>query len=120
MKVKNKNLRRNKNKYLLVITAAEKREDAERIINVLLNEKLVACAQTFRIKSFYWWNKKIQKSKEYLILLKTISTNYKKVEKRIKKNHDYEIPEIIAIEIRKGSKDYLQWIDSVLSLKNKN
>jgi len=106
-----------KENYLLIITTTDKMEIAKRMVNALFNNKLIACAQIINSRSFYWWNKTIQNSKEYLILLKTKNRNYKIVEKVIKENHDYEIPEIIGVEIKKGSRDYFRWINSTLSKK---
>lgn len=106
-----------KENYLLIITTTDKMEIAKRMVNALFNNKLIACAQIINNRSFYWWNKTIQNSKEYLILLKTKNRNYKIVEKVIKENHDYEIPEIIGVEIKKGSRDYFRWINSTLSKK---
>ncbi len=36
---------------------------------------------------------------------------YKEIEEYIKNNHSYEIAQLIAIPILKGSKEYLNWID---------
>jgi len=62
------------------------------------------------VESYYRWNDETEKSKEYKIEIKTKSNNYKRVEELILKNHKYEIPEIVAIKIKKGSKKYLNWI----------
>ena len=45
-------------------------------------------------------------------VIKTRKSLYKKVEKAIKENHPYEVPEIIAVSIAKGSKDYLKWLSN--------
>ena len=64
-------------------------------------------------KSFYKWNGKIQKDREKLLFIKTKNSLYKKIEQEIKKLHDYEIPEIIKIDISDGLPSYLSWIDEV-------
>ena len=43
-------------------------------------------------------------------MIKSPKHNYEKVEKLIKKLHNYELPEIISIKIESGSKKYLNWI----------
>ena len=54
--------------------------------------------------------KKLQKSKECLILIKSHASSYKKIETIIKKLHNYEVPEIISIKINQGLNEYLKWI----------
>jgi len=39
--------------------------------------------------------------------------------KRVKEIHSYEIPEVIALPIVEGNRDYLQWISDVLALRKR-
>ena len=39
---------------------------------------------------------------------------YDRLEAKIKEIHPYEMPEIIAVDIEKGSKEYFNWIDEVV------
>ncbi|MEM2121544.1 MAG: divalent-cation tolerance protein CutA [Candidatus Woesearchaeota archaeon] len=119
MKKNEKNFHKKNKKYLVIITTTNTRENAEKILKVLLEKRLVACAQILKTNSFYWWKNKIENSKEYLIILKTKKEFYDIVEKTIKENHNYEIPEIISLDIKKGYDKYLSWIDETLSIKNK-
>ena len=84
---------------------------AEKAVQILVEEKLVACAQLIEsITSYYFWHNKLTKDIECLSLLKTRSVLYKKLEKRVKELHSYEVPEIIACPIIKGAPDYLHWV----------
>lgn len=101
----------NKSKYIQVSTTVAKKSDAERIAEVLSNEKLSACAQIIGpILSVFRWKGKVEKSKEWLCVVKTKRSQYKKVEKAIKEIHPYELPEIIATPIIEGSREYFGWI----------
>jgi periplasmic divalent cation tolerance protein len=62
-------------------------------------------------QSFYWWEGNICSEKECLLLIKTKASLYSRLEKRIKKIHPYQVPEIIALPIEKGSPEYLDWLD---------
>jgi periplasmic divalent cation tolerance protein len=62
------------------------------------------------VESKFWWKDKVEKSKEVLILIKALRAKFKKIEKEISKLHSYEVPEIIAIPVVAGSKEYLKWI----------
>jgi periplasmic divalent cation tolerance protein len=100
--------------YCIVFVTCPNDKKAEKIANVLLKKKLVACVNiTPKIKSLYWWENKIEKSNEVLMIIKTKSKLFKKVEKEIKKIHPYEVPEIISIKIEKGLKKYLNWVKEV-------
>ncbi len=93
--------------HFLVITTCKK-EDEEKIKNALLNERCAACISSFEVKSKYIWRDKIEEENEIMLFIKT--KDYKRAEEIIRKNHSYEIPEIIAIEI-KGYEEYLNgWI----------
>jgi periplasmic divalent cation tolerance protein len=100
--------------YIIIKTTFENKNDAEKIANKLIEAKLAACIQLSETESYFKWDNKVQNSKEYKLEIKTMSNNYKKVEKFIKENHKYEIPEIIAIKIKKGSKEYLKWMKGEL------
>ena len=87
------------------------KKEADTISRGLLEAKLIACANTIEgIQSFFWWQDKIDSSKEALLILKTKKTLFKKIVTKVKALHSYQTPEIIAIPIVNGSKDYLGWI----------
>ena len=92
------------------VTAKDKKE-AQKIARGLLEEKLIACANIIDgLQSLFWWQGKIDSSKEALLIIKTKKSLFKKVEARVKSLHSYQTPEIIALPIASGSKDYMDWI----------
>lgn len=101
--------------YIQITTATETKEEAQTIAQHLVETKLAACVQiTGPITSIYRWKGKVENTKEWLCLIKTRDDLYDKVEAAIKSLHPYETPEIIAVQIVKGSKEYLNWIDGEL------
>src|SRR5450759_550153 len=104
--------------YIQVMTTTETRQQAHAIAQFLVESKLAACVQiTGPITSIYRWNGKVENTQEWLCLIKTREDFYDKVEAAIKSLHSYETPEIIAVPIVKGSKEYLNWLDSELGKK---
>jgi periplasmic divalent cation tolerance protein len=81
----------------------------------LLNKRLAACVQIFPINSSYWWKNKIVHAKEWMCSTKARESAYQKIETVIKNIHPYAVPEIIAIPIVKGSKNYLKWLEEETS-----
>lgn len=101
--------------YIQVFTTTGKKEDAERIAKVLVEKKLAACIQMLGpIVSTYWWKGNVETAEEWLCFIKSKRTLYDKLEKAIKEIHPYETPEIIAVPIVSGSKEYLGWLSDAL------
>ncbi|MCL2390324.1 MAG: divalent-cation tolerance protein CutA [Endomicrobia bacterium] len=100
-----------KTPYIIVFVTVPDRKTANKIKNIVLENKIAACVSvTGGVSSFYWWKGKIGRAKEYLLVMKTVKAKFSDLEKRVKKVHPYEVPEIIAADISAGSKDYLDWI----------
>ena len=66
---------------IVYITASNEKE-ARKITRHLLKERLVACVNYFPIYSEYLWNGKIEKSREYLLVCKTVKRNFNKIKKK--------------------------------------
>jgi periplasmic divalent cation tolerance protein len=102
-------------KYIQILTAVAKKQTAQRIAKALVDKKLAACCQIVGpVESIYRWQGKIKKAKEFFVLAKTLNNKYKEAEKAVKKLHPYKVPEIIALPIIKGSREYLEWINELL------
>ena len=99
--------------YIVILITAKDKKEAQKIAQGLLEAKLIACANIVDgIQSLFWWQGKIDSSKEVLLVLKTKKILFKKISAKVKSLHSYQTPEIIALPIFDGSKDYLDWISS--------
>ena len=86
---------------------------AQRIARYLIAEKLVACVNILPgVQSVYEWQGLIETAQEHLLLIKSPQRNYPEIEAAIKSLHPYQLPEIIAVAIERGSDEYLTWIDT--------
>ncbi len=105
--------------YIVIYTTAKDKDEGKEIAQKLLGEKLVACVNILpAIESFYWWQDKIESSQEVLLVIKSKKGLFKKIVKTIQSVHSYDVPEIIALPIIDGSKNYLKWLsDSVKGKK---
>ena len=102
--------------FIQVTTTTEKKEDAERIARSLVETRLAACVQIVGpIESIYRWKGRIEKTGEWLCLIKSRRDNYEAVEETIRSLHPYEVPEIVAVPFTAGSRDYLGWLRDELS-----
>jgi periplasmic divalent cation tolerance protein len=83
---------------------------AKKIASVLLEKKLIACANIFPVQSMYKWNGETKNTKEVVVILKTNSKNWKKIKQIVKKLHPYKIPCIIKISAEANNK-FADWIN---------
>lgn len=99
--------------YLVVLTTCSSAEQAEAIARAVVDESLAACVNIIpRVQSVYRWQGTVQTDEEYLLLIKATAGSFDVIEQRIKSVHGYELPEIIAVPIVAGSKEYLTWVKS--------
>lgn len=92
------------------ITAKDVRE-ARAIARQLLKERLIACANIIpKIESLYRWKGKLQRHGETAIIAKSKAANAKKIIKRVKELHSYDVPCVVFWNIADGNKDFLDWI----------
>jgi periplasmic divalent cation tolerance protein len=97
----------------VVLTTAGNREEAERIANALVTGELAACVNILGpMTSVYRWQEKVERADEFLLVIKTWSDGYERVEAAIKELHSYELPECIAFRVEKGSEQYLEWLEN--------
>lgn len=100
--------------YSVVFMTASSHEEAENIAGNLVSHKLAACVNILpNMKSFYWWDDKVCKDDELLLVAKIKTSLFKDLEKAVKKLHSYDVPEIILLPIENGSNAYLQWMEKV-------
>ena len=100
---------------LVVLTTTSDHEEAEKLASGLVESRLAACVQILpKMASIYFWEGKVQKEGEHLLLIKTLPDKYAAVEKFILERHSYETPEIIALPVNKASSGYLSWLENIL------
>jgi periplasmic divalent cation tolerance protein len=102
-------------KALIVYVTAASRKEADKIAQALLTEKLAACVTIVPgVSSRYWWKGKMETAREVLLIIKTMPSRYKALEKRVRAQHSYDVPEILAMPVVTGNPAYLRWIKTSL------
>ena len=97
--------------YCMITTTFDNKEEANKVIDILLEKRLVSCCQLSNITSSYHWKEKIEHEEEFLLQMKSKKSLYKEIEAEILKLHSYETPQIVMYDIKDGYKAYLDWIE---------
>lgn len=99
---------------MVVLITVPNEDEAVKISRTLVEEKLAGCVNIVKnVRSIYFWKGKIEDDSEVLMIVKTSSDLFEELEKKVKSIHSYTVPEVIGIKIKKGSADYLKWLDEV-------
>jgi periplasmic divalent cation tolerance protein len=104
------------NDFLLVLCSFSDITEAKSCATELVKQNLAGCVNLITgVTSIYQWEGELREDSECLLVIKTTHVNYENVESFLKTNHSYEVPEIIAVPIIKGSADYLNWLNDSLA-----
>jgi len=96
---------------ILIYTTCASQQEAGKISNHLLAQKLCACTNSFPITAMYPWNHRIMKEQEVALLIKTRKENFKRVQEEIKKVHSYETPVIFSVAVQDVDESYKNWLN---------
>lgn len=99
----------------LLSTTFNKKDDAERIVESLLEQELIACAQlSGPITSMYRWKGQVEKEQEYKLEVKTLEKHFGKVKEVILSLHPYDTPELLGAKTASCNEQYLAWMNEVI------
>lgn len=102
---------KNATAFALVLVTAPNLTTARKLARAALGAKLVACANLVpRLESHYWWQGKLERSNEVLLVLKTRRTRLAALEKLVLSQHPYDTPEFLALPLSAGTDRYLDWL----------
>ena len=102
-------------RFAFVFVTAPNLKTARALARMALEARSVACANIIpKIESHYWWQRKIERAGEVLIIFKTSDRRVSNLQKLILANHPYDTPEFAVVRVDRANERYLQWIASTL------
>ena len=102
---------------ILVFSACESQQEAEKIALSLIEKHLAACVNLIPgVESIYRWRGVLERSKEFLLVIKSSRELLPDLQAELSRMHSYEVPEVLAIPIVDGAEAYLNWMDRELKL----
>jgi periplasmic divalent cation tolerance protein len=99
--------------YSVVFITVPDQATADKLAEGMVKAKLAACVNIVPgVSSVYFWDGKLERSSELLLILKTRADLMAEVCDHVKKNHPAKTPETIAFTIEDGHAPYLDWVGS--------
>ncbi|MEJ0076234.1 MAG: divalent-cation tolerance protein CutA [Alphaproteobacteria bacterium] len=85
--------------------------EAERIGKAVLERRLAACVNILPgMISHYWWQGKIERGEEVVMIIKTRASLADGVRAAVKEMHPFDTPAILVLPIEGGEAGYLAWL----------
>src|SRR5687767_6701355 len=97
--------------FAVVLVTAPNVKVARKLAKACLEARAAACVNIVpRVESHYWWQGKVERGNEFLLLIKTTAARLRPLEKCVLANHPYDTPEFVVLPISAGNRRYLEWI----------
>ena len=98
----------------VVLVTCETLTEGRHIARSVVSKRLAACVNVILspADSYFTWKGKLERTREYLLVIKTTAKQLAELEREVKRLHSYDIPEFIALPVAAGSKEYLKWLDN--------
>jgi periplasmic divalent cation tolerance protein len=110
--------RSHENSSIMILVTCPDVKTAKRIASSIIRKRLAACVNIITgVRSVYRWKGKVEETSEKLLLIKSRRRLLNKITQDVKQNHPYLVPEIVALPIMGGSREYLQWVAKETSLE---
>ena len=101
---------------LVVFSTFANEDDAARVARVLVEERLIACANLLPgARSIYHFKGVVEDQREVVVLMKTRKQDWTAFLSRLHDLHPYDVPECIAVRVAAGAPKYMEWLESVLA-----
>jgi periplasmic divalent cation tolerance protein len=82
----------------------------------LVEQRLAACVNVLSpMTSIYRWRGEVERAEEVLMVVKTTEDRFEAVRDALVKGHPYDVPEVLALEVKAGHAPYLAWLDESVS-----
>lgn len=102
--------------YCLLYITTKDPTQAKNLAKVLLESKLIACANLIpKMESMYVWNGEMTSDEESILLLKTKQDCVDKIIELVDEHHSYDTPCVLSFRLDAGHPKFLQWLDNEIS-----
>ncbi len=100
--------------FIFVYVTCKNRAEALNVGKSVVEARLAACANIIDgMESIYWWQGELQVEKEAILIMKSRRDLFEELTEKVKSEHSYEVPCVVALPIQTGNQDYLNWLMAV-------
>jgi periplasmic divalent cation tolerance protein len=105
----------------VVLVTCETLTEGRQIARSVVSKRVAACVNVILspADSYYTWKGKLERAREYLLVIKTTAKRLPDLEKEVKRLHSYDVPEFIALPIVAGSNKYISWLQASVRQQRK-
>ena len=105
-------------RFAVVLVTAPDAKTARKLAAAALKARLAACVNLIpHIESHYWWQGKVERSAEVLLVFKSARARLAALERLILRLHPYDTPEFLVLPIQRGARRYLDWLQSSIQTR---
>ena len=102
---------------VIAFTTVGKFDVAEKLAHHLVEHRLAACVNILGpVSSVFRWKGKVEVAEERILLIKTVRDNLEQIRLTIRDISDYELPELLVLDIDEGDESYLNWLSAQCAL----
>jgi uncharacterized protein involved in tolerance to divalent cations len=99
------------NGLIEVRVAAPDAATAQALARSLVGARLAACTQVLGpMTSTYWWQGEVETAQEHLLLAKTTAELFDPICERVRAEHPYDNPEVLAVPVAGAAPAYAAWL----------
>lgn len=96
---------------IVIYTTVANKDQATQIISKLLQERLIACANTWPIDSYYIFEGVEKNESEVAMYLKTALSQQEAVYHKLLELHPYDCPAIISLDVEYSNTAFAHWVE---------
>ncbi len=94
----------------VILTVTNDQKVANILTESLIESGLAGCIQVDEVQSYYKWEGKLHKAHEFRLMIKAARVHYNEIVSVIKLKHNYQLPQIVKLDINNGSQEYIEWL----------
>ncbi|MCI4364152.1 MAG: divalent-cation tolerance protein CutA [Thermoplasmata archaeon] len=94
----------------VVFVAAADASEARRLGTGAVEGRLAACANSWPIRSVYWWKGRVERAEEHALLLKTSAKKLGALMRYLALAHSYAVPDIVELQVSRAHEPYVRWL----------
>jgi len=101
-------------KMILLFLACANQKEADKIVNALLKNHLIVCVKTMPVSSSFLWQGKKDTAKEVFLVMESVESKFKAIEKEVRRHHSYDTFVLVSIPVSQASTGVAKWMNQEL------